>query len=209
MSAAGDLLIERGGTGRCDGLEPVNGHHREDVDELAVPIGMLGQALAQPRHRGGQVPVLERRAVAQRPGLFLERLDVVPGVVDDLATGKAPGVLADDSACTDHHDPLGISAHRGHAAHVAALNAVAVVLPHVILLPDASQEMLLRPFLPLRILFSGKAPCSLPPKVAEGRRQDDSPITIALRRHPGSFLCCRRLAASQPRGATPAVFAAS
>src|ERR1700733_4917859 len=78
------------------------------------------------------------------------------------------------------------------------------VLPHVILLPDASQEMLLRSFSLLRILFSGKAPCSLPPKVAEGRCQDDSPITIALRRHSGSFLCCRRLAASQPRGATPA-----
>jgi hypothetical protein len=83
------------------------------------------------------------------------------------------------------------------------------VLPHVILLPDASQEMLLRSFSLLRILFSGKAPCSLPPKVAEGRCQDDSPITIALRRHSGSFLCCRRLAASQPRGATPAVVAAS
>jgi hypothetical protein len=29
--------------------------------------------------------------------------------------------------------------------------------------------------------FPGQTPCSLPPKVVEGRRGDDSPVTIALR----------------------------
>lgn len=64
VGAPGDLLLEGCGTGRRDRIEPVNGDHREDVDELAIPIGMLGEALTQPRHRGGQVPVFERRPVA-------------------------------------------------------------------------------------------------------------------------------------------------
>ena len=128
VGATGDLLLERGSTGRSDRLEAVNGHHREDVDELAVAVGMLGKALAQARHRGGQVPVLERSAVAQRPGLSLERLDVVPGVVDDLTTAEAPRVLADHIPGADHHDPLGVGSYRGDAANGATLDAVAVAI---------------------------------------------------------------------------------
>ena len=64
MGTADDLLIERDGTGVADGLQAIEGDHREDVDELAIPIRMLGQALSQARHGRGQIPVLERRAVA-------------------------------------------------------------------------------------------------------------------------------------------------
>ena len=46
MGTGKDLLIERGRAGLAHGLKAVEGDHREDVDELAVTIGMLGQPLA-------------------------------------------------------------------------------------------------------------------------------------------------------------------
>ena len=58
------VFLERIGAGSADGLKPVERHHREHLNELAVPARVLSEALAQPRHGGRQVPVLERRAVA-------------------------------------------------------------------------------------------------------------------------------------------------
>lgn len=46
VRAADDLLIERRGTRFGHGLKAVEGHHREDVDELPIPIRALRQALA-------------------------------------------------------------------------------------------------------------------------------------------------------------------
>ena len=71
VRTAGHLLIERGGAGLIDGVDPVDRDHGEDFDELPVTVRMPGHSLAQPRHAGGQVPVLERRPVAQRAGLAL------------------------------------------------------------------------------------------------------------------------------------------
>lgn len=64
MGGADDLLLERDGTGLAHGLQAIQGDHREDVDELAIPVDVFGQTLAQTRHGGGQIPVLERRPVA-------------------------------------------------------------------------------------------------------------------------------------------------
>lgn len=49
VRAADDLLIERRGTRLAHGLKAIEGDHREDVNELPIPIRMLRQALAQPR----------------------------------------------------------------------------------------------------------------------------------------------------------------
>lgn len=81
VGAADHLLLKRACAGVADGLEPVEGDHGEHFDELTIAVGVLGESLAQPRHRGRQVPVLEGRAIAQRPGLALERGDIVPRVV--------------------------------------------------------------------------------------------------------------------------------
>ena len=102
MRAGDHLLLERIGASVADGLKPIERHHREHLDELAVPVGVLGQPLAQPRHCGGQVPVLERRPVAQRPGLALQDCYVVPGVVDRAALSEAAGMLADELPGTQH-----------------------------------------------------------------------------------------------------------
>jgi hypothetical protein len=71
VRAAGHLLIECSGAGFIHSVDPVDRHHREDLDELPITVAMLGQFLAQPCHAGGQIPVLERRSVAQCAGLAL------------------------------------------------------------------------------------------------------------------------------------------
>ena len=53
VRAGDDLLLERVGAGLADGLKPIQRHHREHLNELPVPAGVLGQPLAQPRHCGG------------------------------------------------------------------------------------------------------------------------------------------------------------
>jgi len=128
VGAAGHLLLEGCRAGGGDGVQAVNSHHREDVDELAVAIGVLGETLAQARHWCRQVPVFERGAVPEGPGLSLERLDVVPGVVDHLVAREAAGMLGNDGTGAHHHEPLGVGADGRHPADVAALDAVAVPL---------------------------------------------------------------------------------
>ncbi len=87
---------------------------------------MLGEALAQPGHGSGQVPVLERCAVAQRAGLSLERCHVMPRVIERAAALEGARVFCDYLCAADHDDPLGIRAHGGHLSNVATLDAVAV-----------------------------------------------------------------------------------
>jgi len=46
---AGHLFLEGGGTGLGHGLQAIQTDHGEDIDELAIPITVLGQALSQAR----------------------------------------------------------------------------------------------------------------------------------------------------------------
>ena len=128
VSAADDLLIERRGTGRAHGLEAVHGHHRQDVDELTVTVGVLREPLPHPRHRRRQVPVLERRAIPERAGLALQCRHVVPRVVARLAPVEAARVIADDGPAADHDDSLGVATDRRNLSDVAAFDAVAVAI---------------------------------------------------------------------------------
>ena len=52
VRAADDLFIERLGTSLGDGIQAVEGDHREDFHELPITIRMPGQPLAQTRHGG-------------------------------------------------------------------------------------------------------------------------------------------------------------
>ena len=121
VCARDHLLLERIGTGVADSLKPIERHHREHLDELPVPARVLGEALTQPRHGGRQVPVLERRSVAQRSGLALQGRYVVPGVVDRAALAEAASMLANQFPGAQHDDVLGIRPYGGHLLSTATL----------------------------------------------------------------------------------------
>ena len=50
VGARGDLFIERHGAGLSDGIQAIQGDHRQDFHELPVAVGMPGEPLAQARH---------------------------------------------------------------------------------------------------------------------------------------------------------------
>jgi hypothetical protein len=81
-----DTLVQGLLAGRLNRRQSVAEHGGEDVDELAVAVGSTGELAAHALEPGGQHPVLERCAVAQRSGLAGEHRHVVPGVADRSVT---------------------------------------------------------------------------------------------------------------------------
>jgi hypothetical protein len=50
MGARGDLFIERHGAGLSDGIQTIQGDHRQDFHELPITVGVAGESLAQAGH---------------------------------------------------------------------------------------------------------------------------------------------------------------
>jgi hypothetical protein len=50
VRAANNLFIERHSAGVSDGLQAVEGDHREHLHELPIAVGVAGEPLAQARH---------------------------------------------------------------------------------------------------------------------------------------------------------------
>ena len=123
-----DALAQRLGAGRLDRGQPVAQHRGEDVDHLPVAIVGAGELAAHPLQAGRQHPVLERRAVPQRPGLAGQHRHVVPGIVDRLVAAEAAAMLADDPAVLAELDPIGIGTDLDRAADRARGDRVAVVV---------------------------------------------------------------------------------
>ncbi len=89
-----DAVGERLGAGRLDRCQAVGEHHGQDVDHLAVAVCGAGEPAPDALDRRGEDPVLERRAVAQRPRLARQHWHVVPGVVHGLAAAEGAVMLA-------------------------------------------------------------------------------------------------------------------
>jgi len=65
----------------------------EHFDELLIAVGVLLQLRANLGQGERQIPILERRAVAQGPRLAYQHRQVMPGVVDDLVTPELTRVV--------------------------------------------------------------------------------------------------------------------
>src|SRR5205807_6102602 len=98
------------------------------IDELAIAVVVAGQPPPDLRQRRRQIPVAERVAVAQRPGLSGQHRQVMPGVVGGLAASEAAGGSADELAVTPDNDAVGIGAQLGSAPRRLNRDAVAVVV---------------------------------------------------------------------------------
>ena len=123
-----DVLAQRFRAGRLHRRQPVAQHGGEDVDHLPIAILGAGELAADPVERGRQHPVLERRAVPQRPRLAGQHRHVVPGIEDRLVAAEAAAMLADEPALLAQLDPIGIGADLHRAADGARGDRVAVVV---------------------------------------------------------------------------------
>ena len=76
-----NALGERLGAGGLDRRQAVGEHRGEDLDHLPVAVVGPGELAPSTLQRRRQHPILEWRAVAERPGLARQDRHVMPWVV--------------------------------------------------------------------------------------------------------------------------------
>ena len=124
---AGDgARLQRQAAGHLQHVDPRLPRQQQKLDEGAVALGLLEYAVAHGADGGGQAPVPERRAVAQRAGLALQHRQVVPGVANQLVAAKPAGMFGDQLAVGDNAERVGGEARRHHLARPGRRHAVAV-----------------------------------------------------------------------------------
>src|SRR5438477_13208805 len=84
--------------------QPMAGHRPQDLDELTVAIGVLGELGTDLGQAGWQVPVLEGRAVAQRTGLLQQNRQIVPRIIDDLVAPEVARMIGNNLVVEEHDD---------------------------------------------------------------------------------------------------------
>ena len=123
-----DALGHRLGTGGLDRRQPVGEHGGENGDHLAIAVIGTGEFASHPLQRGRQHPVLERRAVAQCPGLAGQDRHVVPWIIDRLAAPIAAGMFRDRAPVLADDDAIGIGMDLDRPANGAGVHRVFVVV---------------------------------------------------------------------------------
>ena len=93
---AGGTGIERFADRALDGVQSIGDDGGEYTDEPSVGIIATAQLASEPDECGGQVPVLERRAVPQRTGLVHQDRQIMPGVVGRPVATEEPAVIGND-----------------------------------------------------------------------------------------------------------------
>ncbi|OJH51358.1 hypothetical protein ATN81_02310 [Agrobacterium pusense] len=90
-----DAVIERFLAGSLNGGETIGGNASEYGDHLPITVIDALQSLADLLHCGWQNPFAEGSAVAQGTGFASKDRDIVPGIIDGIATAKAAPMFSD------------------------------------------------------------------------------------------------------------------
>ncbi len=109
-------------TGSFHRIQPIGGDHAQDLDHLAITVRHLPELALNTLYRGRQLPVLERRAVAQGAWFARKNRDVVQRVVDVLVASEGALVLANDLAVLPELDALGIGADLDRSSDGACID---------------------------------------------------------------------------------------
>ena len=103
-----DTLIKGFAAGRFDARQAVGEDSRENGHHLSIAVVRVVQFVPHPLQVCRQQPVLERRAVPQRPRLAGQHRNIMPGIVEATAAAKAADVLADTHPVLANDDAIGI-----------------------------------------------------------------------------------------------------
>ncbi len=101
-------MIKRFLAGSFDGGKTTGRNASEYGDHLSITVVRALQSLADLFHRGWQDPFAEGSAIAQGTRFASEDRNIVPGVVDSVATTKAAPVFSDRHSILFYDDPISI-----------------------------------------------------------------------------------------------------
>ena len=130
---AGGMNVVRQGlrTGGFDRIQAIGEHGAEDIDHLAVAAGLSFELSLNPAQGRRQVPLLERRPVAQGTRFARQNRDVVERVVDRLAAAKGAIMASHDPSILPAFQTVGIGADLDGPANRAGVDRVTVLVePH-------------------------------------------------------------------------------
>lgn len=136
-----DALLERLGAGGFDGVQAIGEHGPEDLDHLPVAAALSFELALHTAQGRWQIPVLERRPIAQRAGLASQDRDVMERVVDRLVTAKGTIMAGDNLTILPAFQPVGIGAYLDRTADRTGIDRVAVLVEaHEAGLGDGSRD---------------------------------------------------------------------
>ncbi len=111
-----DAVIERFLASSFNGCETIGGNASEYGDHLSITVIDALQSLADLLHGGWQNPFAEGSAIAQGTGFASKDRDIVPGIIDGIATAEAALVFRDRHSILFDDDPISIGMNLDWAA---------------------------------------------------------------------------------------------
>lgn len=128
-------------TGGFDGVNTIGEHGPEDLDHLPVTAGLSFQLALHTAQGWWQIPVLERRPVAQCAGLARQNRNVMERVIDRLAATEGPFMSAHDLSVLPAFKAIGISSDLYRPPNRASVDRVTVLVePHEAGLGDGGRD---------------------------------------------------------------------
>src|SRR6056297_1506658 len=121
--AGGMDVVRQGlGAGGFDGVQAIGEHGTEDVNYLPITAGLSFELTLHTAQGRWQIPVLERRPVAQRAGFAGQDRDVMERVVDRLAAAEGTIMASDNLTILPAFQPVGIGAYLDRTADRAGVD---------------------------------------------------------------------------------------
>ena len=123
-----DIVGQSLRTCRFNGVQPVGQDGPKDIDHLTVTAGLAFELSPHASYGNGQLPVLERRAVAQSAWFAGEHWQVMQGIIDRFASPEGALVLTNDLPILPTFQPIRIGADLHGTTNCAGIDGVTVVV---------------------------------------------------------------------------------
>lgn len=119
-------LIKGDTAGGFHNLQAMLSGRAQKIDELPIAAKMLNKLPLDLLHTRGEIPILERRTVAQSARLSPQGVQVMPRIIDRLVPTKLPLMVSDQFTVADYPDTIGSNSDGGNFACKPAIDAVMI-----------------------------------------------------------------------------------